>query len=209
MAISATTQGIRPGVATSTNRPAVPFDGQVISETDTDTLQIYKGSAWGSASALQLIKTQTIGTAVSSVTVSDAFSSAYDNYKITVNGGVGSTNENLSIILGATTTGYYYGLSGRNYAGSANGAEGANAASFLLAGNFDTGSLNLSCELMQPNLTKKTFLIGNYVGVSTGASANFFAGFLNNSTSYTAFTITAASGNLTGGTIRVYGYANS
>jgi hypothetical protein len=35
MTISATTQGIRPGVATSSTRPAVPFDGQVIFETDT------------------------------------------------------------------------------------------------------------------------------------------------------------------------------
>ena len=46
MTISATTQGIRPGVATSTTRPAVPFDGQVISETDTDTLKVYNGSSW-------------------------------------------------------------------------------------------------------------------------------------------------------------------
>jgi hypothetical protein len=171
--------------------------------------QVVQAVPTGINSALVLIKTQTIGTTVSSVPVTDVFSSTYDNYKITVSGGVGSTNENLSIILGATTTGYYYGLSGRNYAGGANGAEGANAASFLLAGNFDTGSLNLSCELMQPNLTKKTFLIGNYVGIATGASANFFAGFLNNSTSYTGFTITPAAGTLTGGTIRVYGYTNS
>jgi hypothetical protein len=32
---------------------------------------------------------------------------------------------------------------------------------------------------------------------------------LNNSTQYTAFTVSAGSGTLTGGTIRVYGYANS
>ena len=46
MTISATTQGLRMGVATSTSRPAVPFDGQVISETDTDSLKVYDGSAW-------------------------------------------------------------------------------------------------------------------------------------------------------------------
>jgi hypothetical protein len=34
-------------------------------------------------------------------------------------------------------------------------------------------------------------------------------GFLNNTTSYTAFTFTPSSGTLTGGTIRVYGYRNS
>ena len=46
MTISATTQGIKPGVCTSTNRPANPFDGQVISETDTDSLKVYNGSSW-------------------------------------------------------------------------------------------------------------------------------------------------------------------
>ena len=46
MTISATSQGLRMGVATSTSRPAVPFDGQVISETDTDSLKVYNGSAW-------------------------------------------------------------------------------------------------------------------------------------------------------------------
>jgi hypothetical protein len=40
--------------------------------------------------ALTLIKTQTIGTAVSSVTVTGAFSTTYDNYKIIVSGGVAS-----------------------------------------------------------------------------------------------------------------------
>lgn len=46
MTISATTQGLRMGVATSSSRPTVPFDGQVISETDTDSLKVYNGTAW-------------------------------------------------------------------------------------------------------------------------------------------------------------------
>ena len=46
MTISATTQGLRMGVATSSSRPAAPFDGQVISETDTDSLKVYNGTAW-------------------------------------------------------------------------------------------------------------------------------------------------------------------
>jgi hypothetical protein len=46
MTISATTQGIKPGVCLSTSRPANPFDGQVIYETDTDTVLVYEGSSW-------------------------------------------------------------------------------------------------------------------------------------------------------------------
>lgn len=36
----------RPGVCTSTTRPASPYEGQTIYETDTDMLAIWNGSAW-------------------------------------------------------------------------------------------------------------------------------------------------------------------
>lgn len=36
----------RPGVCTSSTRPASPYEGQVIYETDTDLLRIWNGSAW-------------------------------------------------------------------------------------------------------------------------------------------------------------------
>lgn len=36
------------GVCTSTTRPASPYTGQVIYETDTSLLRIWTGSAWGS-----------------------------------------------------------------------------------------------------------------------------------------------------------------
>ena len=37
---------IKPGVCTSSTRPASPFEGQMIYETDTDVLAIWNGSAW-------------------------------------------------------------------------------------------------------------------------------------------------------------------
>jgi len=37
---------IQPGVCTSTTRPASPFEGQMIYETDTNLLLVYNGSAW-------------------------------------------------------------------------------------------------------------------------------------------------------------------
>lgn len=46
MTISATSQGLKPGVCTSSNRPANPYDGMMIYETDTDSLKIWNGSAW-------------------------------------------------------------------------------------------------------------------------------------------------------------------
>ena len=46
MTISATTQGVRPGVCTSTNRPSAPFDGQVIYMTDVDQTAVWDGTQW-------------------------------------------------------------------------------------------------------------------------------------------------------------------
>jgi hypothetical protein len=46
MTISATTQGIKPGVCTSTSRPVNPFDGQVIYMTDVDQTAVWDGSQW-------------------------------------------------------------------------------------------------------------------------------------------------------------------
>lgn len=37
---------IQPGVCTSSTRPASPYEGQVIYETDTDKVLVYNGSAW-------------------------------------------------------------------------------------------------------------------------------------------------------------------
>jgi hypothetical protein len=45
---------LKSGVCTSTTRPASPYEGQVIYETDTDLLKSYNGSSWvtmGPASA--------------------------------------------------------------------------------------------------------------------------------------------------------------
>jgi len=71
---------IQPGVCTSSTRPASPFEGQYIYETDTNRTLVYDGGAWvmtvdaDSPPGMVLIKTQTVGTAVSSVEVTNAFS---------------------------------------------------------------------------------------------------------------------------------------
>jgi len=46
MSVSSANRGLRPGVCTSTTRPANPFEGQVIYETDTDKTLVYNGSSW-------------------------------------------------------------------------------------------------------------------------------------------------------------------
>ena len=46
MTISATTQGLKPGVCLSTAKPANPFDGQVIYMTDVDQTAVWDGTTW-------------------------------------------------------------------------------------------------------------------------------------------------------------------
>lgn len=53
----AMTSGIQPGICTSTTRPAVPYEGQMIYETDTDRTLVWNSSAWigvGKLDALQV-----------------------------------------------------------------------------------------------------------------------------------------------------------
>ena len=156
---------------------------------------------------LWLIKTVTIGSAVASVPVTDAFSADYDAYKVTITGGAGSANATLGLQLGATTTGYYAGYNRVTFSsGLASLVADNNAAIFSRAGYGTANTLNANFEVHQPFATKNTFFFAPFVAQDTTQIAGAGAGFLNNSTSYTGFTIIPNAGTLTGGTIRVYGY---
>lgn len=188
-------------------------EGQLCYLSDSNIVQYYSGSSWQpiGASGLTLITAQTIGSAVTSVTVSDAFSATYDYYKITISGGTGSVNdEQLNLKLGSTATGYYNGFVGAAYSPDATGTYSGNSTntgtSFNAVGRVMTDGLNLNMELNGPFLAKRTIVSGTMTSVNVG---RMYSGYLNGTTSYTAFTITPASGTITGGTIRVYGYANS
>jgi len=190
-------------------------EGQLCYLSDSNIVQYYSGAAWATVGpaapgALTLIKTQTIGTAVSSVAVTSAFSSTYDNYKIMVNGGVGSATVEIGLQLGATTTGYYYSLVyGGFTGGAAANAAATNASSFLYAAHGNTTMTHGNIELISPNLAKPTNLNGFYVVQSTTGLSGTTNGYLNNSTQYTDFTLVSNGGTITGGTIYVYGYAKA
>jgi hypothetical protein len=193
---------------TSSTRPASPFDGQIISETDTDTLQVYKGSAWGNPSGLVLVKSQTIGSAVSTVTVSDAFNANYDAYKITITGGTNSSNADISMALGASTAGYYSQVSLVTYSGAVTtNFSTNNGANWTRAGGCQNGEIIVfEMNLFNPFLAKFTYFSNS---IAFPANSGPGAGYHAVATSYSAFTIAPSAGTLTGGIIRVYGYTNS
>ena len=161
------------------------------------------------SAGLVLVSATTIGTTVSSVTVSSAFSATYDNYFINIGGGISSASTSLRMTLGATATGYYAGGLYNTFASATTTATNQSNTAFWTVGAGSANSLSASINLTNPNLAKVTLFSANFMAAVTNGDFNIAGGFLNDTTAYTAFTITPTSGTLTGGTIRVYGYTNS
>jgi hypothetical protein len=178
-------------------------------------VQYYDGAAWATvgpstAAGLTLVSATTIGTTVASVTVSNAFSATYDNYYINVSGGVGSADFNLNLTLGSAATGYYQNFAYQPISSSTvTVGNNSNTSNFSSIGEGSTNVLSASIYLQNPFTAKVTTLSAQQFPTKTTQYSSNALGFLNDTTSYTAFTLTTSTGTMTGGTVRVYGYQNS
>ena len=157
------------------------------------------------AVGMWLVKTQTIGTGVTSVTVTNAFSSTYDNYRVIVSGGASSAADaGLTLTLGAKVTGYKSVLYYQDYTGSAITILGS-VTTYMHSGRTGTNGHSAVMDFVAPNLAKNTTMIAH------GSSPTYNVWAINNTndtTQYTDFTLDRSAGTLTGGTIKVYGYRN-
>lgn len=162
-------------------------------------------SAGANLAGLVLVKSQTIGTSVNAVTVSSAFSSTYDSYKIIVTGGAGSGTQFLSLTIGAAATQYRYSLVYATYATATPlAAVATNAASYVYAGVTNTTGIFCDLDIHSPFLTKNTQFRSVY---NSSNEAGQSQGYLNDTSSYTSFTLTASGAStMTGGVVYVYGY---
>jgi hypothetical protein len=149
--------------------------------------------------------TVTIGTNNTSVTVSGCFSSAYDNYRIMITGGLASGAADIGMQLSGITTNVYqsYGYFMTIGTATLNAYSPAATTSWAVC-SINTTQYATAFDVISPNLTKAKFFL-NSAGSSTTGIYNF-SGVCTSTAAATGFVITPSGTNLTGGNITVYGY---
>jgi hypothetical protein len=156
------------------------------------------------AVGLWLVKTQTIGNAVTTQQVTSCFSADYDDYLVTVSGGTASGNTTLNFRCGTQASGYRYSYLYTGYTSSPAAVGTVSDSAILYAGFANTTGLNAIISVSGPFLSGPTMIAGD--GGSIGNFAGRVTGYEPGNSSFTGLTIVAGSGTMTGGTIRVYGY---
>ena len=158
------------------------------------------------AVGLWLVKTQTVGTGVSTVAVTSAFSSDYDNYRIVITTNSGSTDAAFFLRLTGSSTAYYYSNLQNNFGGSNGTDKAENATGWRIGSNDGTNGTYAILDVMRPNLAQVSFMSFNGIYGDTGGTSWYGGGMHNVASAYTGFEIYPNAGTFTGGTIRVYGY---
>ena len=173
------------------------FTSEILTSSDTNTYLANSG--------LVYVTSATIGSAVSSVTLSSCFNSTYTAYKIVVSGGTTTADAGLALKLGASATGYYASKLFYVYASNvAFVSQDNNTASWTTAGFSPNGQgMSMCVELQNPYLAQYTFMQASANAATLGGPVT---GLHQVATSYSAITITPSAGTMTGGTVTVYGY---
>lgn len=189
-----------PTAGSTLNSPSHADQHTTVNDT-VEALQQYAG--------LVLVKTQTIGSGVSSVTVTNAFSSTFQNYKIVVDGVDGSlANNSMDFNFDGSTTGYYFAGWYRNYANTVGTfTAGSNVSNWPVGYTSTSNSTYCSFEVFHPyDPTRRA----HFNSLPSGGDdfVNSYGGQHASVSSFTGFRIVPGLGTMTGGTIRVYGYNN-
>jgi hypothetical protein len=186
-------------------------EGQLCYLEDSNIVQYYDGAAWatvGPASAGALTRVGGGTLAGTSTAFTNIFSATYDAYRIIVSNA--SVSDSVQLKLGSTAAGYYWAYVNVAYSsGTVTGSALTNTSSWrhvLLS--TDAGNGSTTIDLINPFLTQRTTMTANISQTNTGGNLRITNGFLNDATSYTGFTLTPDSGNLTG-TCNIYGYSLS
>jgi hypothetical protein len=154
---------------------------------------------------LWLVKTVTIGTGVTSVPVTDCFSSNFTNYRVVVNTSMSASGNSAFITLnGSAGTTYFGGGFFQAYSSTTNTGASFNGVNTGFWCGISGPNFTLTADILRPNLAAAT----GFFGLSAeSAFCNTVRGFDSNAASSVSLTFTQVGGpTITGGQIRVYGY---
>ena len=216
---------IKPGVCTSATRPASPYTGQVIFETDTNRMLVWNTTAWvipnspaQNPTGLELLASQSIPVSSTSFSFT-GFTSNYHNYQVKVR--IDYVSNDCDLYLRYSTgagpdagANYFSATLGLTDGGSVLDSNQL-GATFHLIGPLDSaqspqwGSRSLTMELFNPLGAVRTVMTYNSWGYTQGGTGSFLSGGgCNNTTqSHTGFTMFSSNGtSIIGGTYEVYGY---
>ena len=171
--------------------------GEVLTASDTNTYLANAG--------LVYVTSVTIGSGVSSVTVSNCFSSTYDNYKVIWSGGTCSAAGSGYIQLSGISTGVYSGaLAFFSWGVGYSSVEDSSNTVFRYIGGGSTAFGSINFDIQAPYLAKAKTIQSWY---TRHGYSGFYTGYCNSTASATGFTVGNTDwGTMTGGTITVYGY---
>jgi hypothetical protein len=202
------------GTAARGSAIPTPSDGMASWLQDSDQLEIYNGSSWADPTAnptLVFLGSDTFS-AVASESIDNVFSADYANYMVVLNATSASDNE-ASVTLRVRASGsdlttntyevgeYFVGAGRTVTAGSTNSSLTSSMRLGLTqVGSGFGGQITLSNPFTATNT--KIFQYG------AGGTLAITAGIVTNTVSYDGFTISVASGTITG-TFSVYGINES
>ena len=204
---------IKAGVCTSSSRPASPFEGQLIYETDTDRLAAYNGSAWVTQNGLQVVKAETAFSAVSSLTADNVFSSTYTNYRMIIRFTTSAADLGMQFrAAGVDTTSNYNWQQLRGQSTTASAARSAAQSSAIIS-DASSGSFWSLCtlEISGVNLAEAT----TFTSVTNPNKATYAdpavevrSGNQSGSTQFDGIKLLVSSGTMTG-SYTIYGWSKS
>jgi len=141
----------------------------------------------------------------SSVQLNGVFSSTFRDYRVVFSNFVGTVTGDIELQFVGQTTNYRWARQAYAFNG-VNGDASNFLDSTLNLGWITTISYNhITFEVYVPNLAEETVMQGHGF---TGGYVTSVGGYQDSTTQFTSFLIKPASGTLSGGTIRVYGYSN-
>jgi len=189
-----------PTSGSALNSPSHADQHATVNDT-VEALQNYAG--------LVFVKSVTIGSGVSSVTVTDAFDSRFQNYRIIINA-YGSVSAPFTLSLSGVTGSTDY--DSKLFYSAVYASSGLTAVVHASKPEWLLGYINAAdggagiVDIFRPNEDTRIYFSSRW--------SSYVAGFADGrtqpttATSSTHFTLGLTSGTYSSGTIRVYGYNN-